>query len=137
MRQDHVRVSIFVAWGFKVINFQILRDFVLIKAEVEVALSGDLSISISLEGSLLLLGELVLEPHLLHFLLEHGSNFVLHVFNSLVVIWSHGGQGTEELLSGIHVVQHRMVISFLSSHGSLALSHEIGHISGRMHILVV
>lgn len=24
VRQDHVRVSIFVAWGFKVINFQIL-----------------------------------------------------------------------------------------------------------------
>jgi hypothetical protein len=70
VRKDNIWVSELVSRSFKVIDFQILGFFILINAEIEIALSSDFIVSVTFKGSLLFLGKLVLKAHLLHFLLK-------------------------------------------------------------------
>lgn len=74
MRENHVWMSKLVAWSLKIVNLKVLAFLTLVEAEVEVALSGHLSIGVLLHSELLLLGKLVLESHLGHLLLDQRGN---------------------------------------------------------------
>lgn len=53
--EDHVWMSVFVTWSLEIVDLKVLSLFILINAEVEIALGGYLGISILLESLLFFL----------------------------------------------------------------------------------
>ena len=106
-------MSKLIAWSLEVVDFQILSLLVLIDAEVEVALSGYLGIGVLLESLELLLGELVLESHLGHLVLDQGGNLRLDTLDSAVVTCILLTERSKKFLPGVNIAEHVEVLLLL------------------------